>query len=302
MTESSAPNVSVVIRAKDEAATISQVLDAVTGQDLAPREVILVDSGSTDGTLEIARRYPVTIHQMNPADFTFGAALNLGFGLARGELLVSLNADAIPASSGWLRALVSPLADASVAGAYGRQLAMDDSWPIVRYSMESLYDGRRRRYAARPRFSNVNSCVRREVWQQFPFHDLWTGCEDADWVKRLVKHGYRLEYVPGAAVKHSHNETLPKLWFRSWTEGAAAAIREPEARCPLAGQFKTIAVGVARDWARLLQERRNPRWLPHSVAYRTCRELAFYRGWQDVAAGRLVPSRTPPPRSTRKDY
>lgn len=237
MTETADSNVSVVIRVKDEAATIAQVLDAVMGQDLAPGEVILVDSGSTDGTLEIAGRYPVKVQEMNPAEFTFGAALNLGFGLARGELLVSLNADAIPASTAWLRGLVSPLANSSVAGAYGRQLAMDDSWPIVRYSMESLYDGRRRRHVARPRFSNVNSCVRREVWQQFPFHELWTGCEDADWARRVVKHGYRLEYVPGAAVKHSHNETLRKLWFRSWTEGAAAAIREPEVGCRLAGRF-----------------------------------------------------------------
>ncbi len=302
MTAITAPSVSVVIRARDEASTIAPVLDAVIAQDLAPSEVILLDSGSTDATLEIAGRYPITIRQMDPARFTFGAALNLGVGLAAGELLVSLNADAIPVGSGWLRALVGPLAEPSVAGSYGRQLAMDDSWPIVRYTMESLYDGTRRRFTARPRFSNVNSCVRRQVWQQLPFHDLWTGCEDADWARRLVTRGYRLEYVPAAAVKHSHNETLRKLWFRSWTEGAAAAIREPDSPCRLAGQFKTIAVGIARDWLRLLQERRNPRWLPHSVAYRACRELAFYRGWRDVAAGRLVPGPTPPPRSTRKDY
>ena len=302
MTEIAAPNVSVIVRAKDEAATIAQVLDAVMAQDLSPCEVILVDSGSTDDTLEIAGRYPVTIRRMNPADFTFGAALNLGFAPTRGELLVSLNADAIPAGTGWLRALVNPFSDASVAGAYGRQLPMDDSWPVVRYGIESLHDSNGGCHAARPRFSNVNSCVRREVWQRLPFHELWTGCEDADWAKRVVAHGYCVEYVPGAAVKHSHNETLRKLWFRSWTEGAAAAIREPEARCRLAGRLKTVAVGVARDWLRLLRERRNPRWLLHSVAYRTCREVAFYRGWRDVAAGRLVPSRTPPPRSTRKDY
>ena len=87
MTAITAPNVSVVIRARDEAATIAHVLDAVMGQALAPREVILLDSGSSDGTLEIAGRYPITIHQMNPAQFTFGAALNLGFGLANNQAL-----------------------------------------------------------------------------------------------------------------------------------------------------------------------------------------------------------------------
>jgi hypothetical protein len=179
---------------------------------------------------------------------------------------------------------------------------MDDSWPVVRYGIESLHGGNGRRYTARPRFSNVNSCVRREVWQRLPFHELWTGSEDADWARQAVAHDYCVEYVPAAAVKHSHNETLRKLWFRAWTDGVNAAIREPEVPCRLAGQLRAAAVGVARDWLRLIRERRNPRWLPHLVAYRGCRALAFYKGWQDAAAGRVVPSGTPPARSTEKDY
>ena len=87
------PNVSVVIRAKDEARFIGQTLAAIfDSAALPPRQVVVVDSGSTDGTLEIVRAFPTTVIQIRPEHFTYGYALNLGVANVDAEIVATLSA------------------------------------------------------------------------------------------------------------------------------------------------------------------------------------------------------------------
>ena len=72
------PVASIIIRAKNEEALIGEVLTAVYEQTVRDIEVILVDSGSTDRTLEIARKFPLKIIEIRPEEFTYGRALNIG--------------------------------------------------------------------------------------------------------------------------------------------------------------------------------------------------------------------------------
>ena len=128
------PVASIIIPAKNEASHIRACLDAIFSQDVdAPFEVILIDSGSTDGTPDIVAGYDVRLHQIRPEDFGHGRTRNLGARMSLAPVLVFLNADAAPTHSGWLRGLISELEPPKVAGAYGRQIARDDAYPMERF-------------------------------------------------------------------------------------------------------------------------------------------------------------------------
>ena len=86
------------------------VLTAVLGQEgVSPVEVIVIDSGSTDGTLDIAARYQVTVHRIARTAFTFGSALNLGARLAQAPVCVHLSGHSPPTSRRWLESLLESL-------------------------------------------------------------------------------------------------------------------------------------------------------------------------------------------------
>src|SRR5581483_3146453 len=109
-------SVSILILSKNEEANIAACLDAVYSQKPAvPYEVIVVDSGSTDRTVEIASRYPVRLEQIPPEEFHHARTRNHAASIAGGDILVYLAADACPASAGWLNSLVSNFDNKSVA-------------------------------------------------------------------------------------------------------------------------------------------------------------------------------------------
>src|SRR2546430_1178125 len=81
-------------------------------------EVIIVDSGSTDATLDIAREFPTQIIEIPPASFSYGRALNLGVQAASGDYVISLSAHSLPASPYWLTNLLKPFADPTIGAVY----------------------------------------------------------------------------------------------------------------------------------------------------------------------------------------
>src|SRR4051812_32468976 len=112
--------VSVVIRAKDEAASIGRTLDLLAAQTLAPHaEVIVVDSGSTDGTVDIVRAAGVRLVEIPASSFTYGGALNTGCELAGAPLIVALSAHAFPPDERWLERMVGAFGDDTIACAVG---------------------------------------------------------------------------------------------------------------------------------------------------------------------------------------
>ncbi len=114
---------SILLLTKNEAQNIGACLEAIYAQKDAPEfEVVVVDSGSTDETIEIARRYPVRLEKIRPEEFHHARTRNLAAELALGQYLVYLAADAFPASSEWLEALLGNFSDPGVAAVYGRHL------------------------------------------------------------------------------------------------------------------------------------------------------------------------------------
>lgn len=210
-----APDVSVVIRTKNEGESIGKCLRMVYDQNTRYRfEVIVIDSGSSDDTLDISRLYPVIVHEIAPSEFNFGRALNLGADLAQGRYMVALTAHAYPADHNWLDPLVAPLEnDDGIAGAYSRQIPKPGCIPFEAVALNKTFGDTPFVVSTPPLrardvvFSNASSCLRKDVITRTPFRDL-PYAEDRDWAKRVLDRGHKIAYVPDSSVYHSHNRNL----------------------------------------------------------------------------------------------
>lgn len=221
--------VSVLIPAKDEALNIRNCLDAVFSQVTDVEfEVILVDSGSTDGTPDIVSTYPVRLYRIAPQEFHHARTRNYLASLARGKYLIYLNADAFPASPDWLNSLLSNFSDSSVGAVYGRHLPKPDCDLERQVVLATIYgDERIVKEPSRKRelgyryyhLSTVNAAVRKDVWASTRFPEELKIYEDVGIAKRILDANWKIVYEPAAMVYHSDNHTLKDLFKRYFDLG-----------------------------------------------------------------------------------
>jgi rhamnosyltransferase len=279
--------ISIVIPVKDGGSDLERCLVAIGRQVLDDDvEIVVVDSGSTDGSVQVARSQGARVHEIHPSEFGHGRTRNLGAGLAAGEILVFTSQDAHAADERWLSRLVSPLAtgDSTRAGAYGRQLPHEDATPPERYFLDFLYgpEPRIQRLDSggepsfeQTLFSNVNSAIPRAVWERFPFADDLIMSEDQEWSRRVLRAGFELVYEPRAAVHHSHTYSVAGA-FRRFFDSGVSAERSYAAGGNGSGALRRAGGRYARGEVAWLWRTRQRRWLPYTAAY----ELAKFSGLQ----------------------
>jgi glycosyltransferase involved in cell wall biosynthesis len=201
--------IGVVIRTLNESELIGSCLEKLQAQrgdfDL---DVLVVDSGSTDTTVEIAQSHGARIATLSPGDFDYSKALNLGIDRVRGEIVVSISAHAIPVDDGWLERVAAHFADPQVAGVFTRQVPWPGSpWQEV-HRLEHQFGPTQRTYSrgeeADVVFSNAASAIRRAAWSDQRF--TLPAVEDIDWAQRVVSAGWEIVYEPDVSVFHSHHE------------------------------------------------------------------------------------------------
>ncbi|HEY6068478.1 MAG TPA: glycosyltransferase, partial [Gaiellaceae bacterium] len=224
--------ISVLIPVKNGGAGLVRCLEGIARQEVEDEvEVVVVDSGSSDGSVERARDLGAHVHEIDPGQFVHGATRNLAAQLSRGDVLVFTVQDAVPADERWLATLVGALDGAGVAGAYGRQLPHEDASPPERFFLDFMYGPtpRIQRLAdvgeltfEQTLFSNVNSAIPRRVWERNPFQDDVRMSEDQEWSRRMLLSGRAIAYEPRAAVRHSHAYTLAGAFRRFYASGASA--------------------------------------------------------------------------------
>jgi glycosyltransferase involved in cell wall biosynthesis len=200
-----------VIRAKNEARFIGQTLDAIFQPGaLVPRQVIVVDSGSTDGTQAIVNSFATTLIQIEPEEFTYGYALNLGVAHSEGELVATLSAHSLPVDGDWLRQLIEPFRSPRVAGVYGGQRPRANATvlELIGMRLTGVLSDTPKLLDRRPLFSNANGAFRRSLWLEHPFDEDIGGAEDIAWVRTMQERGYLIAYQPTALVYHSHGEPI----------------------------------------------------------------------------------------------
>src|SRR5512147_1864084 len=184
---------SVVIRAYNEEKYIGRLLEGIRQQTLQDVEIILVDSGSTDGTVSLAESFDVRIERIPSAEFTFGRSLNFGLRAATRELVVIASAHVYPVYPDWLETLLRPFAEGEkVALTYGKQRGP----ATAKFSEQQIYHqwypdtGNLNQVTAF--CNNANAAIRRSLWEKNPYDEMLTGLEDLAWAKWAKDSGYAI--------------------------------------------------------------------------------------------------------------
>lgn len=210
------PKISIIIRTYNEEKYIEECLVKIFSQKVKHSfEVIIVDSESTDNTLVIVQKFPVKILSIKKKDFSFGKSLNYGCKNAKGELIVAISAHAIPIDDQWLKNLVSPLENNTVAGSYGRELPKPNANPMEARKKLGTFLNKDVVQKSRFFFSNANNCFRKSLWLDNNFNENFKSAEDNEWANRIIKKGYKIYYKANATVYHSHNYSLKQNFLKS---------------------------------------------------------------------------------------
>jgi rhamnosyltransferase len=222
-------SLSVLLVTKNGRRDLERLLPALYAQKNVPTfEVVAIDSGSSDGTVELLERHPIRLQQIPPKSFHHAQTRNLAADLSTGEILIFLSQDALPTSDLWLSKLISNFDDTAVGAVYGRQLPKAGCFGERKDTFDVIYGAQRvvkdpaHRNGLGYRFyhfSDVNAAIRRSVWQQTRFPEDLKVFEDLGIAKRMLDGGWKIVYEPEAAVFHSHNHSIVGLFKRYFDIG-----------------------------------------------------------------------------------
>lgn len=293
--------VSLLMPTKNGAAYLREQLPVVLRQRLDRSiEIIAVDSGSKDETVDVLRRQGATVVSIDPRTFNHGLTRNLAAQYAQGDVLVFLNQTTMPASDGWLSSLVAPLdEDGQIAGICSRVLPRPEADLLVCKDVLGDTSGSAKRdlrvirswdeYRAMSHhqrrllfnFHTVSAAIRPEVFQRIPFRPVLLG-EDVLWAREVLEAGYKILHEPASTVYHSHNYSFFEVLLRNVDDGMANAeivgrrFAEQEV-------FPRILDWVRDDWNHLEKKCRLPQaeaelWRIRSVMQRTAQMVGQWLG------------------------
>lgn len=286
------PLVSIILRSFNEAWALRDTLAALAAQEYRNWELIVIDSGSSDGSPALIRAaLPAHFVQITPAEYNPSRVMNHGMRLARGEYGIFLNADATPQGADWLRPLVAALQDPRVAACFGRQIPRPDCQAVFACDYERCF-GRQRESANWDHFfSMVSSGLRKDVWLKRGFREDLQYAEDDEYTRWCRAQGYEVVYVPESVAMHSHNYTPEQARRRGF--GDARAIGKVWAGAPDAFNWrKTVVLGWLSDLRHDLKfcarHGRLAEW-PHAARIRWQQRrgklAGFHQGWAEGRGG-----------------
>lgn len=274
--------ISAVIRALNEEQHIGRLLTGLSRQSRPVDEIVLVDSGSTDATPEIAARFDAKIVHIDPSRFSFGRSLNLGLEATSGDVVVIPSAHVYPVHDGWISNLVAPFADDAVGLTYGRQLGdrvskYSEHRVLARwFPSDSDFD------QSHPFCNNANAAVRRSVWERHRYDEGLTGLEDLDFARRIQTDGWNIAYVAEAAIVHVHDETWRQILNRYRREAIAHRRIFNDQRMSIPETAKLITMNVVGDVGHAAREGVLGATFSEIVQFRVAQFLGTYLGFRQA--------------------
>ena len=294
---------------------LETILNALDGQVFDGEfEVLVIDSGSSDRTLDIVRAHGgVRLHEIPNSEFGHGTTRNLGARLAHGRSIAYLTQDAVPSNAHWLREITAPLDPQGLdaVAVMGKQVPRSRCFPLLKYEIQGVFarfgldcgttvfargEGQRTpaELDALSFYSDVNSATRRDLLLNvIPYRDL-PYSEDMAFGRDVIDAGYRKVYAPQACVEHSNDLSLREYGKRIFDETIAR--RRVGQVVPRIGRVRQVlytGYGTLRDSGRILRDGdygvgRKLYWLIVNPAFHLVKWQSYYRsirtGLDDSAA------------------
>jgi rhamnosyltransferase len=222
----------VIVRTKDKVDTIVATLRALRDQTV-PAEIVVVDSGSTDGTLELARPLADRIVELPPERFTYGRALNVGAEAARAPVHFALSAHCLPSDERWVERALRLHERSDVAATNGTRSLPDGTRPASTFYQDHAHARSHPWWG----FTNHASSWRADVWAAHRFDESMVASEDREWALRVLREGWTIAFEPGNYVPLTHRRQhgLVEL-FRRHRREAEGIASFTDVRRPSLGQ------------------------------------------------------------------
>lgn len=249
--------ISIIIRTLNEEKYLGELLEKIKSQQIQGYiiQIVLVDSGSTDSTIIIAKKFNAKLLFIKKNDFSFGRSLNIGCKHSDGDILVFISGHCIPKSNQWLTNLINPIAKGICKYTYGKQLGRDTTKFSEKELFKKLYPDNDKIPQDGFFCNNANAAIDRKVWEHYKFDEELSGCEDMELAKRMWLDGEMVGYVSRAEVYHIHNEQWGTLLKRYERESLALQKIMPEINLSIYDVITYTLIGIISDLRQAIKEK-----------------------------------------------
>jgi rhamnosyltransferase len=270
----------IVIRTFNEENHLGRLLTSIQEQTKIADEVVVVDSGSTDATCDIATQHEAKIIHIPKEDFSFGYALNQGISNTTCMYIALISAHCYPVNQTWLEELIRPFSDPKVGLVYGRQQGNSQSKFSENQLLKKWFPHTSFNRQKYPFCNNANAAIRRNLWKKVPYNEDLTGLEDLDWAKQILRKGHYIAYNASAGIIHVHDESYAQVYNRYRREAITMKRLYERATFSLWDFVKLGATNIFSDFIAAQRQRVLVEHAIDIVKFRACQFWGTYKGYQ----------------------
>jgi glycosyltransferase involved in cell wall biosynthesis len=185
----------IVIRCRNESASLPICLDKINAQSVQPKRVVVVDNGSEDLSADIARSRGCDIVPYPENElFNYSKALNIGIYSTTSKYILILSAHCIMVHNECAEIMLEVFDLFDAGCVYGRQLPTVNSNAVDTRDLLTVFGRERVIYEKYPFFHNAFSMIKRSLWEAIPFDQNINGIEDRIWARNVCKIGHKIIY------------------------------------------------------------------------------------------------------------